>query len=201
MPVPPHPHKTIGLNQAYFSEAAAFQKCFLHLSKNRVAAALCVHLDHAVVFARRRDHRLTLHHIDTDGFLHKHIRPRLHRRDRRHRMPVVGCRDDHDVGHIGREHITVVCKRARHMRLALGHEVQSFAQLFGAHITQRRHAPTGIFDQTVEVHSAIPAAANEADRGRLHGISTKQARGRSGNRTCGRESGNKGTTIHGEESN
>ena len=140
----------------------------LNVPKDGIAPTLRIDLHHAAVFARRSDERFTLHDVYTNGLFQKHVCARLHGCDGRHGVPVIRRGHDHDIGHVTRQHLVVVRKSRRHVRLPFRDKIQSFTQLFGADITQRGHARPRILDQAVEVHATIPTAADEAECWRLH---------------------------------
>ena len=77
----------------------------------RRAAALRADLHHALILARRGQHRLAFGHIHADRLLAVDIAAGLYRLDHRQRMPVVGRRDQDDVQVLLAQHLAVVVDR------------------------------------------------------------------------------------------
>ena len=74
----------------------------------RGAAALCAHLNDAVVLAGSAEHRLSLDDVHTDGFLHVNIGAGFDCRDHRQGVPMVRRSDQNDVQIFFLEHLSVI---------------------------------------------------------------------------------------------
>src|SRR5882724_8060116 len=88
---------TVGFDQPDFSKLAAAKIFVADFEVQRIAPALRVHLDDAIVAARGGNERLALDHVNADGLFQIDVRAGFHGGDGGQRVPVVGCGDDDDV--------------------------------------------------------------------------------------------------------
>ena len=107
----PHVVVAADLHVPDLAEQPGLDDLVARLDEMRRAAALRADLHHAIVFARRGEHRLAFRDIDADRLLAIDIRAGLHRLDHRQRVPMVGRADEHDVEVLLLEHLAIVARR------------------------------------------------------------------------------------------
>ena len=159
---------------------------FLHevarLNEVRSAAPLRAHLHHALVFARRGQHRLAFHHVHADGLLQVQVGARLDGLDHGQGMPVIRRGDLHQVEILLLEHLAVVGEHPRLLFgcLARGHHLGAAGHHLLVHVAEgydfdRRH-----LHQPEDIGLAVPSAPDEPHaRGRrVRGFGGVPARGR-----------------------
>jgi hypothetical protein len=78
------------------AEGAAVDKSFSCFAQMRRAAALESHLHGSIVFAGRRDHRLTFDDIEADRLLHIHVRACFACLNHGQTVPMIGRSDEND---------------------------------------------------------------------------------------------------------
>ena len=88
----PHVVVTTHFDMTNVAEKSGLDNLFFDVDEMRCALSLRADLDHTILLARRPNHRLAFQHIDTNGFLHIHVRTRLDRCDRWSRCDIHGCR-------------------------------------------------------------------------------------------------------------
>jgi hypothetical protein len=184
----------VDLHQPDFAELAGIHELLFRFHQMGRTPPLRANLDHTLVLPRRRQHRLAFRHVHTDRLLAIKVGARLHRGDRRQRMPVIRRSDLDDVQIALLEHLAVILINPWALLRSLPrcHDVGGLVQHLRVHVAQRDHLDRFDLNQPQQIHLPVPAGSDQADPSRLAGLRVSQ---------CGRGGGGEEiSSIHGRSS-
>ena len=178
----PHVVVAVDLHQPHLAELAFANDAVARFHQVRRAAPLRPDLHHALVFPRRRQHRLAFRHVHADRLLAPDIGARLHGGDRRQRVPVIRRPDQHDdrgpsrrASSGSREYVRGFFFDAWRVR----DEIRRVGEHLLIHIAERHHLHRRDLNQPQKVGLAVPSRADQsgAKRLRLRKFQGAKARG------------------------